>query len=1394
MPGLLNKYLTMVFLLICIFTGSSGQEIRFRPYNMNSGLSHNSGLALLQDRDGYIWIGTRDGLNRFDGIDFILFRHNFFDSLSLSNNQVNCLLEGSDNCIWIGTANGLNRFRRETGKFERFMNFPDSTGAAGNYIRAMCEVPGNKIWVSTTTGISVYDLKTSIHRNFLINPVKSHPSNTVVSIFSEADNPTLFGTRGGLFVLKDGLFQRIILDRQIELQNDRFEIRDIRRDPEGTYWVATEGFGLYLFKLDPGGLNPVSLKRYYTGNCKIASDFIRKIFLSPDETAWIGTLDGVSLFNKKDSVFTNAFFDPDNPQGINDNSIRDILRDRTGGYWIGTYAGGVNYYHPQNSLFPHYKKNPGDNNSLSDNAISDFKDDNKGNLWIATERGGLNYWDIKNNRFFHYKHSGVNSIPDDNVKELEFDRKGNLWIGTYNGLSVLNPQTGQFSNYLRSTGSGNSINHNQVHALYSDRDDQLWIGTNGGGLQMLSPDRHIFTSFPWQGRENVNVITEDKSGKLWIGSQNGLFCMERETRKEVDLTNLLKEVKNPVIYIQCLLADSTGNIWVGTQGYGLYLISKNRMYWFNMLKGLPDNTVNAILEENRKSFWMTTNQGISNLTLSNDSSGEPILMVKKFTSGHGIQGKQFYPRSGLKSGQGQLFFGGINGFNAFYPADIKDTVFFPEILFTGVNTRSRSSENLQGESLLEEPFKSITGLRLKYNQRDISISFIGINYINPEGTFYRYKMQGLDGNWNDLGNKREINFAYLPVGTYQLQIKASTDPDSWGDAFKAISITVLPPWYLTVYASIFYVAFVGFLLLVFFRYSQKWARLKNDLAMEHFQREKEEELHQMKLKFFTDVSHELRTPLTLITAPLEQITNQPDLSNRLRNQLLSIQRNSQRMIHLINKVLDLRKLETGHGKLQVSDDNIVEFLKETCLAFQESARVKNIKLEFSSPFDEQLVWYDREKLEIILFNLLSNAIKFTGHEGKVNLSFNLIRQGGQTGLNSRIINAELVSVISVEDNGEGIAENKLDTIFKRFYKAGTHAGNNAFGSGVGLELTKRLVELHKGTIKAESRTANSLDSGFTRFTVYLPASRADYSEDEMDNRSKELVDTSRYLLRSIEDSGEVPDNSLNHSSVGLNPGTEGRLLIIEDSEDLRKFLSQLFEKHFIVDEAENGKAGWNLAVKKIPDLIISDVMMPEMNGIDLCRKIKTDIRTSHIPVILLTARTAITYKYEGLETGADDYITKPFTTEYLIIRVNNLIRQRELMRNHFVNEMICNPAKVTVTSIDEKLLKKAVDYITENISVKTISVEKLSAEIGLSRVHFYRKIKALTNLTALEFIRSIRLKRAASLLEQKKLSVKEVADMAGFQDPEYFSKLFKTNFGVLPSDYTGNSENNTTAY
>ncbi|WP_372774254.1 two-component regulator propeller domain-containing protein [Mangrovibacterium sp.] len=1371
-----------ILTLICTLFVFSSFGINFRKYDMGSGLSHNSVMCVTQSQDGFIWIGTRDGLCRFNGVSNTVYKQNFDDTNSISNNSINCLFEASDGKLWIGTTMGLNCYSPKTDRFEKFTLQADGKGISQNYIRAIIETNEGKILIGNPFGIDIYDPTTNAFEAIPIEKSNTLKDNIITCFFKDSNNRIWVGQRSGVYLFTNNSFERVCLDKKLESLFDKFEIRDIREDSNGTIWVATEEYGLYAFKYQSNQCE--DFRNYTVSNSNIVSNHIRKIYIADDEI-WIGTMDGLSIFSPTKGSFKNFQYSADDPDGISNNSIRDILGDNQGGIWLATYAGGVNYYHPQNNLFPHYKSTTEDTNFLTSNVISFFLEEKNGDLWIATEGGGLIFREFSKNKTNHYlNQKNRNSLVQNYVKSLAQDEKGNLWIGTFNGLSYFDRETGIFTNYLNDPEDQNSLIKNQVHSLFIDNQNLIWIGTNGGGLQTFNPASKQFKLILSDEVKNVNVIMADQKDRIWVGHQSGLACLDRLTGKKIDISSLLKQLPLSVQYVQCLFEDRLGRIWVGTQGFGLFLIHEEEIFWYNTEKGLPDNTVNAITEDAKGNFWLSTNQGVSKINLDDSIESSTKLKSKTYSKSQGIQGLQFLPNSILHSKSGLIYAGGVNGFNVFDPEKVDDRDFFPPIIFTDLRIRSNTKEGVK-----HWPVQNLTtshrDLKLNYQFRDISVDFLGINYTDPENTYYRYQLLGIEKDWVYIAKQRTINFNYLPAGKYELRLQASTNESNWGDTYQSLSFEILRPWWLTGWAFAGYLLFLGLFLAIFFSLSKRWANLNNRLEMEQFQRTKEDELHQLKLKFFTDVSHELRTPLTLIVSPLEQIIQQPDLNSRLRNQLSLIQRNGNRMMRLINKVLDLRRLETGHEQLKAAPGDLVKFLTETSLAFKESATAKNIEFKFI-PLEPTLeIYFDRDKMEMILYNLLSNAIKNTKQNGRITLELSVANteQISRNKLQTESSYAE----IRVSDNGRGIPSELLDRIFERFFVSQTRESRRSLDSGVGLELTKRLVELHKGIISVESRERTSEEDGFTCFSILFPMGKNHLSNDEIASDYKSSEDSSQYV-KTIQEA-EALDGAENEEIEELptefeQNSSETRLLIVEDNAEVRSFIKSLFTNQYLVEVAENGKIGLQMATENVPDLIVCDVMMPEMDGMELCKRIKTDVRTSHIPVILLTARTAITFKYEGLETGADDYITKPFSADYLKLRVRNLIRQREMIRNHFTRETIFDPAKITVTSVDERLLKKAVDYIGEHMTDASLSVEKLSSELGLSRVHLYRKIKALTNLTAVEFIRSIRLKRAAMLLQENKLNVNEVSYLVGFDDVDYFRRCFKQQFGVAPSEYT----------
>ena len=1348
---------------------------------MSTGLSHNSVLCVTEDHDHLIWIGTREGLNKYNSVDVTIYKQGIHDSTSLSNNHIICIYENKQNELWVGTARGVNRYDRLNDCFIEYLPGADSSNISNGYVRCIADGPGYKTWIGTSAGLNIYNSKTDSFKKIYLadNPTLD---NNIIALFHDDQDRMWIGTKGGLYIYDQKQFKEVPVELETNIPFHSIEIRDIKQDDQGLIWVSTEEHGIFALNYKNGH---ASVQRHFhTGNSKIISNSVRK-FLIDGNDIWLATLEGLSILDKSTSKITNVTYSIENPEGISNSSLHDVIKDHAGGYWLATYTGGINYYHPQNNLFPHFKKIVGASNSLNSDAISGFLEDKEGNLFISTGDGGLNYQDQKTTKITTYTTGGKYDISNNNIKSIDDDQDGNLWIATYNGLNFFDRKTGRFAHYFFNPNNPNSLNNNQVHVVHVDEDGLVWIGMNGGVFQVFDPKTQIFTSLPDVGRIVTEVVCEDSKGKLWIGERYGLKCLDRKTRKLVDISHFTTGFEDQLCYLNWITEDSKGNIWIGTQSSGIIIFKDGHAYLFDTENGLSDNTINAILEDDFGDFWISTNKGISKIKYSEDEQGIPHLESTDFTTIHGLQGAQFEQGSAYKSQSGKLYFGGINGYNAFMPEDVIKKEYFPPVTFTELQINFKKNSPTNAESIFKVPINEAKQIELKYSERNIFLRFAGINFVNPNDTYYRYMLSGLDQDWIELGDQRTVNFTYLPIGEHKLLIQSSTNPSQWNDTYRRLMIKIDPPWWQTYWAYILYVIFLSGLLYAFFTYSQRWADLKNKLNMEQFQREKELELHESKLKFFTDVSHELRTPLTLILAPLEKIMMQKDVGAKLSSQLQIIQRNGNRMMQLIDQVLNLRKLETGHEKLQSAKGNIVSFLKEISLAFAEIASSKNIQFDYQASVEKIDLWYDRDKMEIIIYNLLSNAIKNTPEGGTIKMNLSIEEQSFNSADGRQTKGKGRFAKIIVEDTGRGISDADLTQIFNRFYSANGKVNQSIKGIGVGLELTKRMVELHKGEISVESQQEAPDKKGFTRFAVLLPIGNKHLSPEEKLVDFKNSEDPSRYTheLSLREKLGNLVPEQVDIKLPKISDKNKQTLLIVEDNQEVRTFVRDLFRDNYMVEEAADGLQGWKLATEIIPDLIISDIMMPKMDGIELCRKLKSDVRTSHIPVVLLTARTTLTFKYEGLETGADEYITKPFSAQYLILKVKNLIKQRNLLRQYFERESILQPENITVTSVDERLLKKAMDYIVQNIESPLISVEKLSHELGLSRVHFYRKIKALTNLTAVEFIRSVRLKRAAALLAQGKLNIKEVQNRVGFESADYFRKCFKAQFGITPSEY-----------
>ena len=1389
-------FCTAIFSIWTIAAANQPDQIRFKHWSVEDGLSSNSVICVQQDPQGFMWFGTLDGLNRFDGYEFQVFKHNPKDSLSLSSNRINTIFLDSRNNLWIGTGNGLNLFHAQTETFQAFFPSSPPQNSSNLYVKSIIEDQEGKLLIGTSEGLLQFDVR---QQKFIVQDQSSETpyrmgDDNILAIVPDQQGFFWLGTTQTLKIFKDGkILPASTFHQDKNVFDPLLHTRTIMQDSNGIYWFGTELQEEFLFRFDQDLklLPPLSENKSEGPN-----DKIRVIRELSGGYIGIGALNGFFLYDKKRQQFNHYVRNKQNPHTLSHNSVRDIYEDKNGGIWLATYRGGINYFHPSNQLFQLLQEEPWSENSLSHDVITSLVEDHRNNLWIGSEYG-LNYYDAKQDKYVHYyQDNSRNGLLDNIIKSLALDRKGNLWIGTLNGLSLFDPQTQQFTSFIHIPDDSTSIAYGHVHKVLIDTDQQIWVGTNGGGLNLYLPQEKRFKKFFPQPAnpgslvdDQVNTLVQGED-MIWIGSPRGLDVINRKNHQFPleyipDTAQLLR---NNII---ALHYNPAGILWIGTENHGLvyYHIKSREVFAINTSNGLLGNTIKAILEDDQGNLWISGNQGISKV-IKPEGPWRPQEQYQTihFSSGDGLQGLQYYPGSALKGKQGTFYFGGSKGLNSFLPQDIPDKLHTPKVVFTSLKIRNSNTYPFTLQQIVPTRLANDTDIALAHQQSDFSISFSALDFTAPQEVAYAYKLEPIDQDWNVLGDQRTVNFKQLPAGSYTFKVRASNDLRRWAEDSSILKFEILPPWWKSSAAIIGYILLAILLLITFFILATRWERLKTELQIGQLEREKEHELHQQRLRFFTNLSHELRTPLTLILAPLSQLVRQSQPNLRIKNQLNMIQRNGERMLNLINQILDIRKTETGNAKLKAAEGNIVKFLREVTLAFREIALIQKVDFYFNAGEDVMNVYFDRDKLEVVMYNLLSNAFKFTPPGGQISVIVSRVqmsdtRQGPQLGDQHP---EDWVEII-VQDNGRGIPKAIQQKIFQRFFSTQNNevSGSTEPGTGIGLELAKKYISLHRGNIDVISIPTKDDVPGYTRFSFRLPFGASHLEESEIIPAFKNSEDINLYEKNWFLDQQQPNEQTLHPPTPVINIESlpQQSMLIVEDNQEVRQYLCDFFRREFQIYEATDGQHGIDLASEVVPDIIISDIMMPGIDGMELCRTLKSDIRTSHIPVILLTARTAISFRFEGLETGADDYITKPFNSEHLQLRVRNLIQQRQWIRRHFNSEQKLLPEHITLTSVDERLLRETINYIRENISESELTVERLSRKVGLSRVHFYRKIKALTDLSPVEFIRNIRLECAAELLETGHFNISEVRYRIGIHNADYFRKCFKEKYGVTPSDY-----------
>ena len=1355
-----------IFCLLIVVAQAQGLfaqtgQYRFSHLDISQGLSNSQVKCFLKDSQGFVWIGSISGLNRYDGSVVKVFRNNPADTTTLADNDMFKLFEDPDGNIWVTTYVGIDIYNPAT---ESFISSRDAMlrkyGIKEGIITDIVKDNKQNYWfIHASEGLYKYTRAAGK----AVHIPQSETDTTRISaspVSSVADDHA-----GNLWVMhRDGVLEKLdIKTNQVIYRNHSLKNRlpgelfsyYLMVDSANDVWIYltdNNTRGVFLFN---ARTKTITSFRKNSGDVKLNTDIVRGVVEDNKGLIWVATdHGGVNLIDKKDFSVRYILHNQEDEKSLSQNSIQTIYKDRDGFIWIGTYKRGANYYHDDVIRFELYRHENGNDASLPFNDINSFAEDNHGNLWIGTNGGGLICYDRRNDRFIRYLHNpnDPSSLSTNVIVSLCFDSYGKLWIGTYyGGLNCFDGH--KFIRYKHSDNPG-SLSDDSIWEIMEDSQHQLWIGTLTKGVDIFDRDTETFRHFPPGGVHSVHStyipsIIEDTEHNVWIGTGYGMDFYDRNTG---GFTHFLNDVnnKNSLSHnsVMSLLDDGKGTIWIGTKE-GLNLFNKKSKS-FRVLReedGMAHNTVTTILKDNADNLWLGTPNGLSYLQIIRDDAGNiASLKFKNYDEADGLQGMQFNDGAAFKTKKGELVFGGANGFNLFRPEDIHINEAKPEVKFTGLQVFNREvkiGEEINGNQILHTSITQAKEITLKHSDNVFSIEFSAVSFYLPAKCRYKYILEGFNKDWLFTdGRSRRLTFTNLDPGEYTLRVKASNNDGVWNDEAAALKIVVLPPFWKTRTAFLLYILIVMAALLLTRRLIQQRERLKYAIEQERQESLRMHELDMMKLKFFTNVSHEFRTPLTLILTPVEKLMKAAREDERTQFQL--IHRNAKRLLNLVNQLLDFRKLEVQEIKFIPFEGDIIRFIRETTFSFSDLSEKKDIRLDFKTSVESLETIFDQDKLEKILLNLLSNAFKFTPEHGSVEVVLRELYHEHSKWLE-----------IKVKDTGIGIPADKQEKIFERFFQNDLPRSMVNQGSGIGLSITKEFVRVHGGSLMVQSEEGKG-----SCFSIQIPLR-------EVLHEGNTIPDIEAVML--------IPDDN-NQINVPT-------LLLVEDNEDFRFYLKDNLRLGYRIAEARNGKEAWTQALATLPDLIVSDIMMPEMNGIEFCRKVKQDTRTSHIPVILLTARTAEEQKMEGFETGADDYITKPFNFEILQSRIRNLIHQRELFQKDFHKQIEVKASSVNIVSLDEKLIQRAIKCVEQNISDTGFSVEGLSHELGMSRVHLYKKLLALTGKSPIEFIRVIRLQQAAQLLEKSQLTVSEVAYRVGFNNPKYFTKYFKEEYKVLPSAY-----------
>ena len=1355
-----SKILLFVSLLCLAALPLAAQTGRF--YSTNNELSSSLINQIFQDKRGFIWIATEYGLNRFDGLRFSTYKHVSGDSTSIKNNYVRTLFEDSRRNLLIGCIDGLMKYDPETDSFREIPMI--RTGKqVFPHITQMQKLHNGEIWI-VTTGQGVFRLDEEKQQAVSIDPIMRQVNyNFQSNLYEDSHYNIWIGTEG------HGLICYLPATKEVRVYrypviNDNY-VSAIAEDKYGNLFIGTQKQGLSRYDRRQDRFIPVP----YAGGEDLSVYSLALV----DDRLLIGTDgQGLKTYNRMTGRIEDYSINSA-PLDFSEGKIHAILEDRDRNLWLGLFQKGIVLIPKQENPFEYYGNKSIYYNPIGQGCVMSIYQDNNHHLWIGSDNEGLYELDAEGKRLRHYQPGSNPRSVANTIMCMYEDTNGDFWLGSYTrGLAKLNRRTGECEYPL-------PIDNEKIYSITEDRHKNLYIGTFGSGFyqyNLLTKElKHFESSKDESGdltrnelvNDWVNYIFCDSEGLVWLGHYKGISCFNPVNENFINYHKVNSLIEDRVGYV--LQEDHAGNIWAGTTD-GLYRFNKKteELTCFTMADGLPNNVICGLCEDENQNIWISTYMGICKYDVEHNR-------FINYYAGDGLQGNEFTHGAFYRDRAGKIYFGGINGITCFLPSSIGGVLKDNKVWITDFfifNQPVRKNTRSGRHTVIYTSVPDANMFQMAHHDNTFSIVFSTLQYINPEQISYQYKIEELGSQWlsTEPGVNR-VTYNNLPPGKYTFQVRALSH-GNFSDV-RTVKILITPPWYEMWWAYCIYVFL--FALLVFGVVSYILSRMRH--RREIMKREHAEQLNEAKLQFFINISHEIRTPMTLIINPLEKLLAEKK-GGEVQKTYLMIYRNAQRILRLINQLMDIRKLDKGQMFMKFRETDMVGFIDDVMLTFDYMARKKKIHFTFGHVMPQLKVWVDLHNFDKILMNIFSNAFKYTPEYGEITVTLSTGRDV------TRKDPLRDYFEITVTDSGIGLDREKIERIFERFYQIDNDVTKSNFGTGIGLHLSRSLVELHHGLIFAENRE----DAPGSRFIIRIPMGSDHLRTDELENVETAITPHAVLVKPEKPEFEETFEEEEEEDAEGRKAGkakNRMRILIVEDEEEILSYLKEELEEDYRIMMCKNGKEAYDMILADTPDLVISDIMMPEMDGLSLCRKIKQNTNVNHVPVILLTAKSKPEDTMEGMATGADAYMVKPFNTELLKSTIANLIANRKLLKSKFsgAQQQEDKVQKLSMKSADEILMGKIMKVINENLSNPDLNVEMLAANVGLSRVHVHRKLKELTNLSARDFIKNIRLQQAAALLKEKKLTVSEVAYATGYTNLSHFSSSFKEVHGMSPKEY-----------